>query len=50
MVDLVDIEDNMDYAELLETPRVNNRNRVRINPFLELSDDDFSQKYRFNKR
>ncbi|XP_046971024.1 putative nuclease HARBI1 [Vanessa cardui] len=49
MIDLMDIED-MEVIELLQTPRVNNRNRLRINPFIELSDEDFKQKYRFNKR
>lgn len=49
MVDLIDIED-IETAELFETPRRHNRNRVRVNPFVELSDEDFRQKYRFNKR
>lgn len=49
IIDLIDIED-IEATELLETSRVNNRYRVRINPFIELSDEDFRQKYRFTKR
>ncbi|XP_037296752.1 putative nuclease HARBI1 [Manduca sexta] len=48
MVDSVDIED-IEAVELLETPRRPNRNRVRLNPFIDLSDEDFRQKYRFTK-
>lgn len=49
MVDLNDIED-IETVELLETPREPNRNRIRINPFVDLSDTDFRKKYRFSKR
>lgn len=49
MIDLIDIED-LEAAELLEMQRVIYRNRLRINPFIELSDEDFRQKYRFSKR
>lgn len=50
-IDLLDINDMEDLEDLSEinTHRIP-RYRLRMNPFIEYSDDDFKAKYRFSKR